>query len=1081
MGIYLYRSNGNNISNNTANSNTRYGIYLSYSNGNNIPSNTANSNSYYGIALGQSHNNVLQSNTFCSNTIKDILNSGTGNTGSNNTCNTTTSWNDANATGCTYNCFGFSGVGSAGLLSTDWVSTHQLPAPEFMSEAPALVPAPTPTTQPASTVTNSDNQTIVDTQSIAENQSLLQSSGLLALLKGVALRLSNLRIRSPVGIAEAHFLGSLGPFFQASSTNESYTIWETNISQDVTNFATVTTNVGQLNVTGKLYLYATLYSSTGQLIAYNISSFYITDQDLSLTLETDKRVYKPNETVNIMGEVTNHGSSAQSCNLTIKKDGAPIYTVALSLTPGETHTYLTNTSSNTSFALEGTVGGVNVTESVAVELPRVNVSVTAPDMVGLGPFNVGVLLENTDNVSADLTVSINSTWDVTIPEGQSRLLETTLNITANRTLNVTVSGDFDWDVQKEIIFGEDARINLTPESMYLTGPAEIPFTVTNTGILDTAFNATFSLSGQTISAKFFVPQGENISDSVSFNLTQGTHTLSYTSPFETVTVPIVVFSPTDFVVSAITPTGRNFTAGEDVPLVFTVENIGGSEGEAILTVEMPDFEDTNRTWIGAGAAENMSFNFTIPDDLEEKSYKGFYELDGEREEFTFFVQGANISVSASLNKKVYQAGETALFTMTVTNNRNRDLSLYSRVKFNEYDNVTYFNLTGLENETLTFMVPVNFTDDNKLLYSVYMDTGRSLYINSMYVYEKNATAPLTLYTDKDVYTMGETVTIHIEDVSAQDVLNLTAPNFTYSDTISGSTTLQFTLPEMQSGTYYIRYTFGTYSGYHPFDVVGYSARILEADLDKERYYNGDTVLLNMTIETNRAASGVLRTRMYDPTSHVIDEFEANKTLNAGENAIQVNRTLTTSATGVHRITYTFYADMIGQSLAPLVSSLEYFDAEVAGINLTLPPNVELLAASPNVTGINVTHLNLSELNETYIPAGVILQSAYLINATGAGNFTLRFTNISNATRIVVYKIDPTSVPPSQWLVLDTTTTTDTVTITMEVGDPPVVFARRGASSNVAAAPSLTPIGITALVGLLIVVASRRIRKKSRKK
>jgi len=139
------------------------------------------------------------------------------------------------------------------------------------------------------------------------------------------------------------------------------------------------------------------------------------------------------------------------------------------------------------------------------------------------------------------------------------------------------------------------------------------------------------------------------------------------------------------------------------------------------------------------------------------------------------------------------------------------------------------------------------------------------------------------------------------------------------------------------------------------------------------------------------------------------------------------------------------------------------------------PNVELLYADPTVTSISVTKLNLSEINETYKPEECItLQSAYMINSTGAGNFTLRFTNIPNANTIIVYKIDPTSEPPNQWIELDATTTADTVTFTMSVEDPPVVFCSGAAPARV---PALTPIGIIALAGLLAVVAVSRIRRK----
>jgi subtilase family serine protease len=102
------------------------------------------------------------------------------------------------------------------------------------------------------------------------------------------------------------------------------------------------------------------------------------------------------------------------------------------------------------------------------------------------------------------------------------------------------------------------------------------------------------------------------------------------------------------------------------------------------------------------------------------------------------------------------------------------------------------------------------------------------------------------------------------------------------------------------------------------------------------------------------------------------------------------------------------------------------------------PNVELLYADPTVTGINVD--SLSEIDETYKPEECTTpQSAYMIDSTGSGNFTLRFTDISGADSILVYKIDPSSTPPDQWILLDATTTADTVTFTMEVGDPPVVF------------------------------------------
>ena len=839
-------------------------------------------------------------------------------------------------------------------------------------------------------------------------------------------------------------------------------IWEKNITVNLSGYETknIVTEINihdeLKNATGKLDLISTLYNHINSSQVINRSdrhSFFVTDKNTSLTLETDKPVYKPNETVTIYGEVKNNAELTDDYNLSIKKDEVEIFSDAFPLDPGESHDFTTNTSSNASFTLVGTVDGVTVTDIVSVETASINVSIIAPDIVGLADFDVGVLIENTGKIYADLNVSINSnsTWNITVPEGESRLLETTKNITKNTTLNVTISGDVNKTIQKEIVFGENAKINITPADTYLEGTVEIPFTINNTGLLDSEFNATFSISSadeQTISRSFFVPAGGNITDSVSFNLTKGAHLLKYGSPFEVVNVTINVLSPPEFNVTSIYPEEMNFTIGQNVILVFEVENIGGSEGEATLTLEMPDFEDTNRTWIRAGAVENISFNFTIPDDLEEKSYKGIYELDGARDEFTYSVQGANISVNASLDKNLYEDGETAILTLNVKNNRNMDLSLYSRVKFNAYDNTTDFNLSAFESKILLFNVPVNFDGDNKILYTVYTDSGRALYINSIYVYEKKPGVPLRLYTDKDVYNMGEEVTIHIVDVTRTDVLNLTAPNFTYNNTISGPTTLKFTLPELRSGTYYIEYTFGNFSSAYPFDVIGYSARILEADLDREKYYAGTVMKLGTSIEANKNVSGLLRTWIYGPDDELIGKFETNKTLRKGENKIEMERCVLATKSGfnVHAIVYGLYADLSGHSLTSLVSGAEYFDAT----NILNPdiPDMTLLSAGKNITRINVSSLNLSEIDETNKSSRIKSRYAYKIDSTlirgSTGNFTLQSTNISNANLITAYKIDD----KKHWIRLNTTTINrTTLSFTMSAGerDSTVVLASKEAT------------------------------------
>jgi parallel beta-helix repeat protein len=103
------KSNYNIIERNNVSGNTYYGIYIGGKN-NTIRYNTVNNNGYFGINLDRSdgsYNNELYENTACGNIYADIRTCGPecyGNHGSNNTCNTTSHYNDTGTTGCTYPC-----------------------------------------------------------------------------------------------------------------------------------------------------------------------------------------------------------------------------------------------------------------------------------------------------------------------------------------------------------------------------------------------------------------------------------------------------------------------------------------------------------------------------------------------------------------------------------------------------------------------------------------------------------------------------------------------------------------------------------------------------------------------------------------------------------------------------------------------------------------------------------------------------------------------------------------------------------------------------------------------------------------
>ena len=108
------------------------------------------------------------------------------------------------------------------------------------------------------------------------------------------------------------------------------------------------------------------------------------------------------------------------------------------------------------------------------------------------------------------------------------------------------------------------------------------------------------------------------------------------------------------------------------------------------------------------------------------------------------------------------------------------------------------------------------------------------------------------------------------------------------------------------------------------------------------------------------------------------------------------------------------------------------------VEFSAPGNVNVSRADAGVGSINVSSIDLSGVDTTNMPDGVEAQEAYVVDSTGTGSFTLRFTDITNASNIVLYKVVGTTwtqIPITAITVIDATT----IEVTMEVGDPVLVF------------------------------------------
>ncbi|NQT72568.1 MAG: PKD domain-containing protein, partial [Chloroflexi bacterium] len=701
-------------------------------------------------------------------------------------------------------------------------------------------------------------------------------------------------------------------FYALTSPYQGMLVWEQDIPVDLVTSSGTVDLATSLDIpaeipgiSGRLSLASTFYSELGQVLSRsNVHPFFIGDHDTSLVLKTDKDTYQPNETVNITGVVSNGADVATGdLNLVIMKDGEVIFSDTFALDPGASHSFATNTtSSEESFILEGTVDELNVSNVITVRYPvaAIAVEATIPQVVTMDPFDVSVLMQNTGEKAVTLNVAIEGQIsNIIVPEGESARVDATLNITEDTIVDVIITGDVEKKIHKLVVMGEQADIEVTQQGFYFEGLTEIPISIENT--------------------------------------------LTFSSPFEEETVTLYVNQP-NLEISEF-PTNLNLALGEETTWTFKIRNTGSIEAEANLHLMLPDFEDSDYTWVMPGEEEEISFTILVPDDLESKRYTARYELNGTPGEFTYYVQGANISVETSLDKDpmpFYTEGETAILTLNITNDSAFDLGLYARVQLNEYEEVTQpFVLSPTGTQTLQFNVPVSFTG-SKLFYGIYMDSGRSLHLNALYVYEMDQTRGVMLGTDKQVYEIGEAGSLFY--TAFQDgTLSIESPVYSgqLQLTAGDSNTLPFTVPDLSSGTYYIEYTFNDETYMHPFDVNGYSAKVLEFTLDKDRYISSETMQIYANIEANRHFDGFLRMFVYDYTQQtVIDEFDVPVSFLEGQNRIETSRIITANTKGIYAIYYSVYADLGVQELALASGALTVSKSAQpqSEVNVTSDPN-----------------------------------------------------------------------------------------------------------------------------------------------
>lgn len=262
----------------------------------------------------------------------------------------------------------------------------------------------------------------------------------------------------------------------------------------------------------------------------------------------------------------------------------------------------------------------------------------------------------------------------------------------------------------------------------------------------------------------------------------------------------------EFVITQL-PAYQTFPAGQEAVLDFNIRNTGNHAGYATINLKAYDLIDLTQTEsLNAGEEKTVTFSFLLPEDIEAKDYFADYIMRDEQTSSVvaygnvrYGVSGLKVSVGAQLDKQNYNDGDTFYLMLTVSNQGAGDsYSLIARVNYSDYESQQSFILNGTQ--VLTFEVPLVQVTGEKLAYGIYYESGRSVYLNSIFVHKVGEV--ISIATDKQVYNEGETVTVQITG-SASGQMTLNGPGgYSESFQYDGSAVKYFTLPSaMVSGAY----------------------------------------------------------------------------------------------------------------------------------------------------------------------------------------------------------------------------------------------------------------------------------------
>jgi sugar lactone lactonase YvrE len=467
------------------------------------------------------------------------------------------------------------------------------------------------------------------------------------------------------------------------------------------------TSIGALDATGKLYLEATLKNSFSQTLAEDTYPFYIVKGDTALLFNTDKKVYKQGETVTITGEVRNLAAiEASGLALSVSREasgggGQTVYTETFSVPAGGSHAFTATTTADAegSVTLTGTVTQsgstlAEIADQYEVASPKVTASVTTPDVVGNDPFTINVEMKNEGKVEASIQYTAGSSQGntidnqtITIPAGETRLVQSTGQIIATATYTFTFTGDLNQTMTKTVVYGLAAAIQFGVQSsefgVYPEGKVSVPVTITNTGQLGETLTVAYELGqgsgGQGQETRsYYLPAGGSLTDTLSYDLTAGNYQVSAVSSQPSASAQASFSVLKENVVAMTTAAGSQGTNGL-IPVTMTLTNSGYNEINGAVQLAVVN-NDGKNVWQGeaqvSGLGSQASTSVSINVDPAGLAYglypitTALYSTSGLQlatNEAQIRTEGPIFEITALPNNPAFTVGRDGSLAFTIKN------------------------------------------------------------------------------------------------------------------------------------------------------------------------------------------------------------------------------------------------------------------------------------------------------------------------------------------------------------------------------------------------------------------------------